>query len=686
MIPSNVSNDRRWLALSLGLVVLCASIIVVPHLIDSFPLPKSEDLEYTTVPSIIWAEQLRSGGAYLWNWSIGLGTPWPMPMGLGYSPLAPLLAVLKPLTATAIIVWCHIVAMGAAALWLCRHFGIDRRLYPVCLVSAMLAPHLEYLYASDSLTVLLGSLCLPVVFALLISILDDERGRILKGVALGVAAALLLKEGHPGVTSTYVVAIGIFLLLRWRPVLRALPFLILAFAIALISSFAQLFQLFTESSLFSPETPRYQEASRGFFHTVWGLFIHPLALRPFEANMLVRTVSFGPVFALLVVFFTAKLYRREHLRPYVITFWVCTVSLFVPALLLPAAISAIYPVRDLANLLGILLAGIALTTILAADEPRKVRLAVRAQLILVIVGAIPLLAGGTLIKSRGIFLTKQYNELVDRDSQTPYIRTLREAIGAGTGLDARFIATSLASRMMDIEMMVDQGAVNNVAIVHGLTEVSFIAKGMSFDAIQRGQTKPYGVIAGDRYREFSYVPGEDDWPRDDQALLTFLGIRAVVAEAKETPKAPALIKMGTLRGRDGFALTVYKNTQVLPAAFIVPPDILDAPRINRPDCNYHALVCRDVSGIVSAARPEGITVSLAGDQISLSTPKLSSAALMLVTAMYRPGWSAVDQDGNALKLESWSGIWRLEIPPGTSRIDAKFSGYRYPWSSASSAR
>src|SRR5581483_4829406 len=143
------------------------------------------------------------------------------------------------------------------------------------------------------------------------------------------------------------------------------------------------------------------------------------------------------------------------------SFAVSLALLFVPPGLLPISASATWPLRDVIDLFGVLLGGSSLTLFLRRRRAIAGRLIV-AQTVIIAVGAIPLIGGGGLLLSRGIFPVGTYNALIE--SRTPYIRALEAAIGAHSVLGGRFIATSRASQMMDQEMLVDVGAVNNIAV------------------------------------------------------------------------------------------------------------------------------------------------------------------------------------------------------------------------------
>lgn len=656
-----------------ALVVFCSVVLILPHLLPWFPLPKSEDFEYTTIASTIHARQALSGMTPKWFWGAGLGSPWPLPLGLSHSPLGFLLAYLTPLTAVALIVFGHLILAGIAVLWLCERFSISKLVRPACILSAMFGVHVELLYSSDATTAFVGALWIPVILALMIHLLDGNS--ILRSCAtaalLGIAGGLTIKEGHIGISASYAVGFIVFLLFQPYRTFKAAPYFLAAVLIALAVSYNQLAMLITEYRLYPADLIRLQDGAGGMTHALWGMFIRPFSRRWVESNMLVRTIGFGAVFAVVVCVLAARLYRTPETRPLLLAFWCCVGMIFLPVSMLPAGASAIWPIRDVANLLGILLAGAGLSSIALSHRRLTIALTT-AQAALVLISAVPLIAGGELLTRRGIFTTGQYNALVDAANPTPFIRALKTAIGPGEDLSARFIATSQASQMMDQENLVDVGAVNNVSIAHGLAEVSFIAKGVSFDSIQRSQSKPYGAIVGDRYRQFELFAGANDWPRDDQDLLTLLGIKAVVAEAGEIVTAAGLRLQTTLKARDGFAISVYRNDRTLPSAFFVPASTLDEPLSKRPGCIHDVLVCYNVGPVVRAADISGISLETGKDEIRLNVSDASSARSILVTSMFRPRWTVMSGNAERISVQPWHGLMRVNIPAGTGSVVLRY--------------
>lgn len=684
MFTAGTMRSWRTDRISFAVVLVCATVTVLPHLIAAFPLPKSEDFEYTTVPSIVLARQVLAGQAPTWVPFVGLGSPWPIPLGIAKTFGLPLMAWLQPLTATALIVWAHLLLMGTSIIALGRRYDISATVLPVCVLSIMFAPALEYLYSADAPTVFLSWTWVPVLFLLVLRLLDASSvvGRLILTGVLGIAAGAAVRVGHPGVIAIYALGFAALALAEIRRSWRALPLLALAAIIAAAAGADQLQFLAREATLFPADLTRQQQGLRGGLGgLIWGSLLRPFFLpvsgedllsQWARTNMLIRTVGFGPVFCVVVLLGMRSLWALARARSLLICFVVCLLGALIPVSWLPYVMSATWPLRDFVNMIGVLLAGIALSEYSENAHLRWPILARHAQMWIVVAGAIPLLAGAVFLKDRGIFRSRDYNALVDVRAATPYIEALREAVAAPNEVETRFIATSEASYMMEVEMLVDQGAVNNVAIVHGFSEVSFIAKGVSFDSIQRSQLPPYGTIMGDRIVGLAIVDAPRDWTRDEQALLSVLGIRAVVANADERPLAPDLEAVATLRGRDGFRITVYRNRSALPRSFVVPSDILDQELQRRPGCRNEVLVCFDLAPVHASAAAQGMETAFIENGFRVTAAAAALSRTVLSTFMYRPDWMAVDDRGRTVPVSNWYGLIRFDLPAGVHAVELRY--------------
>lgn len=662
-------------------IIFCLS----PYLFDFLLLPKSEDFEYTLLPAIFTNLTSLESGALTWNWQAGLGAPWPLPIGLSHSPFRWLLGTVSPFRALAIITLVHMAACYGALLFIYRWFGVRGGIAILGTTTYILAPTIETLYNSDAYTVYFTSLYLPVMFACLIGVLTTDFifRKTIWSILLGLAVGLAILEGHVGVLPIYFIALLVFSLFMGKAaVLRAIPYGVVSIVVAaLIGSDVLVFML-REQMLFSPSAPRLQNLLHNYIGgIVTGMFlwpsvgfIPPLSLDPRDfiedwarAQSLVRNVAIGPVVLIAVAVSYRDLLTTERTRILLWSSLIVLLVMMVPLRWLPNAISASWPLRDFVNMSLCICAMYALQSPKIADLSR--RRAVTMQIAIVVAGSLPLVFHSYFVSERGFFTSGQYAKLADPDVETPYIAALREGAGEG-GSFPRIAASSRAWLLMDQEAGVDQGIINNVAPLHGFSEVTFIAKGVSFDSIRTSVARPYGTIVGSQIDRWALKKGEFDWITDDQPLLTLLGIRVVVTTGDEKPKASALRKYKTITTRDGFVFDFYRNETVLKRAFFLnKPSLMQEPPAR---CAERILVCFEVADIIAHASDivEGIQYS--GNAMSIRFPPTMGERQLIVTYMNRNNLVATDNEGRRLATIAWGGLTSVTVPEGVSGISVSY--------------
>ena len=684
----------------LVIIVLTSIAVGLPYWLPGWELPKTEDFEYTVLPTMLFVRQVFDGTVTWWNPDIGLGSPWPIPTGMTHSPFSILFLWSPPLNVVGFVAAGHTLVMGLSGFALFRRFGLNGAVLAAALVTLQLSTALEYLYWSDAIAVYITWTMVAPMFLMVDIILKDSRRRaFVAALVFGGIVGYLCLNGHMGVLSAYLIGLAVFVLAQPRRMLRRVPFFLLAVLAAVLIGAEKLVYLLSETRLFSPDTYRDQQGLSG---GVWGLIYNAL-LRPLflpdprhlldpqrwlsafsAANSFSRTLGFGVVFTVLAVISIAvpRLIApfRDH-RPLALTFVAAVILMLWPVQWLPHAISATWPLRDVVLVAGVILAGLTLGALRPAivqrwghDAPARV---VGLQIAVVAISALALIAGPNWLQTRGKATTAFYNALAEDGAATPYLATLSDAVARDGEPGGRFIVTGEVERMMDIEMLLDIGAINNIGPMHGLSEVSFIAKGVSYDAIRPAQLVPYGTIAGDRMQLWTLdAEQHTDWTRDDQALLTFLGIEAVVTAADEPVSAPGLTLVSQLEGPSGIGAAVYANSELLPLAFEVPSALLDGHTPPRGGCTA-SLTCLDLTSIVSEADASRISARTIGDKLSIDIEAPSLATSVLVTQMWRPDWRLdAEAAASGVVLSSWNGVIRLDIPSGVQSVSATYEpGY-----------
>ncbi|MGZ6248006.1 MAG: hypothetical protein ACXWMC_00090 [Syntrophales bacterium] len=674
--------------------------IASPYFINSTPLPRTEELEYSIIPLIVYAKQLLHGTVGYWYGNAGLGIPWPIPHTMTHVPTILLFAFAPAFTAVGTTVLVHAAVSGFYVLRIADRFEFSQSVAVAFLFTLLAAAPLEYLYVSDATAAYIGWTTLPIVFYYLCELIHGQYQRrvmLKRALALGIILSYGVLNGHSGIFLTYLIALCIFVFAHGRLILSRMGWFILAAAIIVAISGEKVLFLTQEMAYFPPTVPRLQYwLNGGLKDELWNLFIKPLFIPTrsalsnpgllvqefVNANWMSRSITFGPIFALLATIGATKIASAPMKRPLLISFWVCMVLMLWPISLLPKLISATWTFRDPAILFGTVLAAWTLDERVKRNAPtcwmKPQRLAM-AQTILAIIAAFPFVYGSWFRESPTSYTVEKYNSIVASIDNAPILGELNRVLSSNEdnhGFDHigyRFLASSRVKSLMERDEIVDVGGLSNVGIVHDMEEVSFISKGVSQDEIHPSQSLPYGLITGERFRNWRYNDDKrGDWTIQDQALLTFLGIRALVVATDEHVTIPNLIKGPAFIARDGTKLTVYRNDSVLPRAFFVESKQLESvqPRSN---CSATHLTCLDLSTLVTSINPAVRPVNLWQDQkqITMTFSKANQIQELILTIMYRPEWTIKPQF-LSLQPVSFHGIIRIAIPPGVDGLSMEY--------------
>ena len=674
--------------------------IAAPYFINSTPLARTEELDYSIIPLIVYAKQLLHGTVGYWYGNAGLGIPWPVPHTMTHVPTVLLFAFSPVFTAVGITVLFHAAIMGFYALRIADRLEFSKTIAIAFLFTLLAAAPLEYLYVSDATAAYIGWTTLPIAFYYLYELIHvacQRRAMLKRALALGIIVSYGVLNGHSGIFLTYLIGLGIFVFAHGRVIVSRIGWFILAAAIVVAISGEKILFLIQEMAYFPPTVPRLQYwLNSDLKDQLWNLFLKPLFIPTLgalsnpgllvqefvNANWMSRAVTFGPIFALLAIVGAPKISSAPMKRPLLISFWVCIVLMLWPIFLLPKQISATWTFRDPAILFGTVLAAWTLDERVKRNAPtcwmKPQRLAM-AQTILAIIAAFPFVYGSWFRESPTSYTVEKYNSIVASIDNAPIFRELARVLPSkddSHGIDhvgRRFLPSSRVKSLMERDEIVDVGGLNNVGIVHDMEEVSFISKGISQDEIHPSQSLPYGLITGEGFRNWRYNDDKrGDWTIQDQALLTFLGIHALVVVTDEHVTIPNLIKGQPIIARDGTILSVYRNDSVLPRAFFVESKQLEAvqPRSN---CSATHLTCLDLSTLVPSIKPAVRPVNFwqGQDQIELNFPKAEQIQELILTIMYRPEWT-IKPESPSIQPVSYHGIIRIPIPPGVDGLSIEY--------------
>lgn len=681
------------------IIIICSLFIATPYWINSFPLPKTEDFEYSIIPTILYSAQLFGNEAVPWWFSkIGLGTPWPTASTITYSPINLLFYLLNPFNAIGWLVFIHSCILGYGAWLFLRSLNFSNLLLNTALVTITLSTAIECLYWSDAILVYATWCVMPLLFYLTRRVLIEKSqySLVATALAIGILGGYIILNGHLGVLSIYLLGIFFYVCINKNFYNYRFIFLAASGVIATLIGADKLTAIALETTLFDGSIPRAQQALHGgilgilknavlrpfFIPTTQDIINFPRLLSHFaEANSFSRTLGYGTVFTALSFFYLFHLFNKklkliwsQDLINIAIAYLGTLGFLMLPLSLLPNIFSATWPMRDMAMLYGTPLAVKGLEVLANRfNNPKSRLIFIRSlaytQLALVMINAIAMVMGPFWIDSRGKVTIGNYENYLGPLGKSAYTEILNHELK--NSISGRIVATARASQFMDKEMLADAGATNNFSVLSGFSEVSFIAKGVSFDSIRQAQSIPYGLITGESLVQWRIEDQtKADWAKDDQALISLLGIEIVIAENSEQVSANGLTRIATLKGRDGYTLAFYKNERPLPPAVFVNAEVLDTPLSTKDSC-ANGLICKNLTKIVESSRSNGLVTIFNNDKIHIKIDEKQAnfpLSPILISTMFRPEWRlSPEYKNSAATIENWHGL--LLIRPTGSELN-----------------
>ncbi len=680
---------HAWLSYTLS-AVFCIGFVLAPYASESLILPRTEELNYSLYPLVLWSRQILSGGVPMWFPDAGLGIPWPIPHTMSHTPFSVFFSVLPVYKALAALLAVHIVFQAYFTVRVARYLGLSSLTTAAVLFSVLLAAPIEYLVPSDAAAVYLSWTLLPAALYAILRLLDPAPFLQSLGYAalLGAVVGYGILNGHAGVFSTHILGLALVAALQPQRLLYRWHFFLLAIVLALCIGSEKLYLLFRELPYFG-ETVRLQYTlGQPVGSVLWNIFLKPLVfpldggyLRALvERNAVSRTLTFGsPLCAILLLFGAVRFIKDGGAganRPLERALWValsaCFVVQFVPTSFLPVFISASWTFRDPAILIGLLLAGCVCDRWLRNETRRaKVYALLSAHLMLLMVSAAVYTYGSNWRNPVVGASTALYDALGTPGEEFPLYKMIRENLAcAGEAsrcaeLTRRVVYDGRAANAAHYGKQAETGLHLNALPLHELQEVSYLTKGLSLDAIHPSQSKPYGMITTLRFAGYTYRPRAFDWVRESPSLLDLLGIRIIVGMDDPIYESRGFERLGVLKPEGTSpddVLVIYKNPRAFPQAFFVPLESLLKVRRSE-GCPDRAafLTCLDVSAIVRNLDPwrDPVHVEHRANGLTLSFAPSGERRQVLITSMFRPEWRV-----GGGELSSFHGLLRVTVPAG----------------------
>ena len=627
------------------------AVLVVAFLVGS--TPDDEEFPWGILSSFLYMRALGDGTFGTWNSMLGFGMPQPMAPNFNMHPLAPLLLVVSPATWARLLLAAHSV-LGAIGMWqLGGMLQLTAVVRAVCVFTFMLATPTQNYTLSDfwpSHYVMWTSA--PWLLLLAWRMLQAS-GRQLRRSALllGVAAGLALASTHPGHAPVYAVIAAALAAAHWPAVVARWPWLLLAAVIGAAIAAPAIAPLLIERRIFHPDLVVVKLPEPLPPSAAWDLFARPFTLSgPWQRELVdrgTRLVFFGGPFAVLSLLGVAREWRRH--TALALSVASASVLVFTPAL--PLNFVSRFHFRDPLILCGILLAGVVADDLLRRRRGRSMaRVILAAQVAVVLVAAIPFL-----------------DRVWDRGRRQA--RQFRGATGDTPAADALLAATRQPGRLsyspqIDLEVAqlehLEDGLGRNALIYRGIPLVNGTFKGISNDVLWPDDRLFYGRIRMPRH------------VIESDAALDLLGIRYLLANPGEAVAAGLSKRSSILKG-DGRPALLYENTDAPPGAFILGAESVGHLPVH-PDCAHNRLLCKDLASLAALRRLERLEITRSGSRIQIDVEAVDTARVVVVADMFRPGWAATRDGGEALATFSLGpGLLAVEAPAGIRSIHLEYA-------------
>jgi hypothetical protein len=614
-----------------------------------------DDEEYRNILAsvVLQARALLDGEFPFWTSALGFGLPHPMHPSFQFHPLLPLFGLMPPSTAVRILYAVH-GAVGAAGCWmLVRHFGARREVAALAASTwALSTSSLDYALASLWPSSYFGWSIYPWLVLGVRRVLDSaapgQPWRL--ALVLGLGAGFLGANGHFGQIPVLALPVVVMCAVEPRRTLRRLPALVMAALIAACISSASLVRLLNELERFPPRLARITVDVTSDGVTAANMFLQPVTgwLSESAAATLSERRAHVPYFGapLLLLAIAALVVRNLGAGPrrgVGAAFVVSLVVLFEPGLAGETAGSGVYAFRDPIALFGLVL-GCLLLEAIAGRRPRTALAIGAAQMVLLVAVAAPFVYNA----SRSSYDRRAVGPM-------PIMRTLGDW---AVQLPGRwYLAPVLDARIRRGDFL-DDGLSHDTWLYRGLPVVNGRFKGLSADTLYPSGSLPIGRIEGHQ-ATVGHAPG-----------LDVLGIGVVLATADE-PVAPSLEEVARV-AVTGAAVRVLRNPDAWSGAAFVDPAVLARPLPDLDNCGQRGLLCRDFSGVVSAAHDTRVTLTRRHGTLTATFAPGDAPRRLLVSEMYRPGWQARAGGGSLSVAPAWAGLIAVDVPPGIREVTLRY--------------
>jgi hypothetical protein len=202
--------------------------------------------------------------------------------------------------------------------------------------------------------------------------------------------------------------------------------------------------------------------------------------------------------------------------------------------------------------------------------------------------------------------------------------------------------------------LIDGLGVNTLAY-RGIPLVNGSFKGASADTISPDYRLFYGLV---------------DTPQvliESDGTLDVLAIRYALAYQDErvAPGLRPLTKVTTARGAE---LVLYENPDAWPTAFLVRSSFGDAGVPVIAGCGHDRVLCRNLGVLASSRDSTPVEVLRAEDHIRITWAETSTPTVLVVSEMFRPGWTATMGERRLPTRSMFGGLLGVALPAGAGEV------------------
>lgn len=634
----------------------------------------AEGFNATVLTTTLFIKAVAHGDNPLWTDLLGLGLPQPFRISLIQHPLGFLFVLLPPLAAMKTIVVLQGLAGTLVCYALCRRLRMSAFVASACALSFILCTSaMQPLFFDDWASNFLSFSLLPFLVWLFVLLSEEQvpRRALGLGIALGVAAGLLIATGIASLVLPYLLVLGVLFCClpdvirqQWRALAAAaMVCLLIASGITIL--------LASEFLQFPASAVRSHHANPGLLtHTASALMLQYWDARTMSdfARLVLqdshRTLGFGPIAAVVALIALFCPLGRFGLRAK-LAFIASMIFMVLPPEAFGKVVAATWIFRDGANFFGILLFGLLLSR-MAEMERRPLRriagLLCVAQCLVLFIAALP---PWHRTVENGLHPALRPENLSALEREGAFFRQLRDIVGPTQG---RLLMSGDMGQAVRGNALFRDGVVANIGALHGWRIVNAFPRGIATSPLHPDAYLMEGTI------------NVTERNVQDKDFLDVLGIDYVVAWERENVAAE-LSRVGTIRLSGRSDITVWRNPEAWAPVVELKPDAGNQRLTVNPACGHDRFLCSDFAPVraLRAASPRP-SIAQRGGTIAFTVPPAAADRLFLVNTWYRTGWVAQRSDLAVFPL--FGQLIGVKVPANVSEVALSYRPTALIWAYA----